>query len=200
MNIFRSNLRRIVTGALMVVALTTMGARAASSQLHLLDLSGHPADPLSNSTEKAQVFVFTRTDCPISNRYAPLLNQIFQKYTSQGVAFWLVYVDPSQGPDAIEKHMREFDYHFGVLRDPDHTLVKLTGAQVTPEAAVFVPEKSGARLVYRGRIDDQYVKFGVTRPKPTTHDLEQVLQEILAGKPVKESTSRAVGCFISDLK
>jgi len=193
---------RLMTAAVLITAAGSAGlcANAASSKLHLLDLSGRQIDPLSTSDKKATVFIFTRTDCPVSNRYAPLLNQIFGKFSPQGVAFWLVYVDPSQGARAIEQHMHEYNYHFGALRDPGHTLVKQTGAQVTPEAAVFVPGKSGARMVYRGRIDDQYVDFGTTRPAPTTHDLEQVLQDILEGKAIKETTTRAVGCFISDLK
>lgn len=193
---------RLISAAILITAAAAAGlcADAASSKLRLLDLSGRQISPLSTADRKATVFVFTRTDCPISNRYAPLLNQIFGKFSPQGVAFWLVYVDPSQGARAIEQHMHEYNYHFGALRDPRHTLVKLTGAQVTPEAAVFVPGKSGPRMVYRGRIDDQYVDFGAARPAPTTHDLEQVLQDILEGKPIKETTTLAVGCFISDLK
>jgi hypothetical protein len=129
-----------------------------------------------------------------------VIRQLQEKFTSQGVAFWLVYIDPGQGAKAIEHHMREYGYTCGALRDPDHTLVKLTGVRVTPEAAVFIPGKSGARMVYRGRIDDQYVALGVTRPAPNRHDLDEVLQEILSGKPVQTATTRAVGCFISDLK
>jgi hypothetical protein len=172
----------------------------AGQRLELLDLTGHGVNPLANNGQKATVFVFTRTDCPISNRYAPRLHKLYDKFSPQGVAFWLVYVDPHQGAKAIEQHMREFSYRFGALRDPTHALVKLTGAQVTPEAVVFVPMKSGLRMVYRGRIDDQYVDFGVTRPAPTTHDLENVLEELVEGKTVQPRTTRAVGCFISDLQ
>jgi peroxiredoxin len=185
---------------LAVAASVGFGASAASTEVELLDLSGRAVNPLAAIGKKASVFVFTRTDCPISNRYAPRLHKLYDQFSTQGVAFWLVYVDPRQGPKAIEEHMHEFNYRFGALRDPKHELVKLTGALVTPEAAVFVPGKSQPRMVYRGRIDDQYVDFGVTRPAPTTHDLDDVLEAIVTGKTVQPHTTRAVGCFISDLK
>lgn len=179
---------------------------ASSVQVQLSDLSGRLVNPLDDAGKKATVFVFVRTDCPISNRYAPLLHQIHDAYASKGVGFWLVYVDPRQSAQAIEAHLQEYDYAIGALRDPKHELVKLTGAQVTPEVVVFVPgpfggqRAAGQRMVYRGRIDDQYVAFGVTRPAATTHDLEDVLEKILAGRPIKETTTKAVGCFISDLE
>jgi hypothetical protein len=75
-------------------------------------------------------------------------------------------------------------------------MVQLAGARVTPEAAVFI----GKRLVYRGRIDDRYVTFGTTRPAPRVHDLEQVLERISSGRNVELQTTKAVGCFIEDLK
>jgi hypothetical protein len=181
-------------------------AASPSSALQLFDLRGKQVDPLAGSDRKATVFVFVRTDCPISNRYAPLLRAISREYSPLGVAFWLVYVDPRQSAQAIEHHLREYDYGFGALRDPKHELVRLTGAQVTPEATVFVPDRSanakdsGQRLIYRGRIDDQYVAFGVTRPAATTHDLQDILEKVIQGKPLKETTTRAVGCFISDLQ
>ncbi len=190
----------IVALSLMVTARAAWGARAVPARPRLWDLSGHRIEPLKDTSKKAIVFLFTRADCPVSNRYAPVIRRLHEKFSPQGVAFWLVYIDPGQGAKAIEKHMREYGYTCGVLRDPEHTLVALTGARVTPEAAVFVPGKPAARMVYRGRIDDQYVEFGVTRPAPTRHDLEEVLQDILKGKPLESATTRAVGCFISDLK
>src|SRR6516225_8661828 len=184
------------------------GSRAAgASSMRLTDLAGQPVDPFAG-TAKATVFLFVRADCPISNRYAPEVGRLVQKYASQGVAFALVYVDPSEPSEEIRQHMHDYGYHVAALRDNEHALVKMTGAKVTPEAAVFAPAPSGApgdlvgsgRMVYRGRIDDQYVDFGKTRPTPTTHDLEDVLQAIVQGSAVSIQTTRAVGCFIQDLK
>jgi hypothetical protein len=55
-------------------------------------------------------------------------------------------------------------------------------------------------MVYRGRIDDRFVAFGKTRAAPTTHDLDQILEEIIRGKSISNKTTTAIGCFISDLR
>lgn len=165
--------------------------------MRLLDLSGRRVEPLRAGHAKAIVFLFTRSDCPISNRYAPEIRRLYEKFAPHGVTFWLVYPDPGESAEAIRRHLKEYEYPMGALRDPEHSLVKLTGAKVTPEAAVFM---RAGKMVYRGRIDDLYVAFGKARRAPTTHDLEQVLEAIFAGKPVTSGTTPAVGCFISDLK
>jgi len=196
-------------GAVLLAPSFAAGSRTGGgSSVRLTDLAGQLVDPFARTGAKATVFLFVRADCPISNRYAPEVGRLVQEFASHGVAFELVYVDPGEPSEEIRQHMRDYGYHVAALRDNEHALVKMTGAKVTPEAAVFVPASSGAsrdsvgteRMVYRGRIDDQYVDFGKTRPAPTTHDLEDVLQAIVQGKPVSIQTTRAVGCFIQDLK
>ena len=171
--------------------------RTTSTNLQLLDLTGRRLNPLQTIEAKALVFLFTRTDCPISNRYAPEVRRLEEKFAAKGVTFWLVYPNPYESVESIQKHIKAYGYGSGVLRDPTHSLVKMTGVRVTPEAAVFGP---GSRMVYRGRIDDRYVAFGKMRPQPTTHDLEHSLEAILQGNPVSMKTTPAVGCFISDLR
>jgi hypothetical protein len=146
------------------------------------------------------VFVFTATDCPIANRYAPELRRIHDRFAGAGVRFWLVYVDPRQAPDEVRRHSEAFATGFAPLLDPDRDLVRLAGARVTPEAAVFVGGPEGPRLVYRGRIDDRNVAFGQTRPAPKSHDLEDALLAIEAGGSVTVRTTTAVGCTIPPLE
>ena len=164
--------------------------------LQLLDLQDNRVDPLKTEA-KATVFFFIRSDCPISNRYAPELQRLNEKFAPQKIKFWLVYLDTDEPVTTLREHLKAYAYTVEAIRDPEHQLVKLTRARVTPEVAVFV---SGKRIVYRGRIDDRFVALGKMRPAPTTHDLEQVLQAIVTGKPIKNRSTTAVGCFISDLR
>ncbi|HEY2945014.1 MAG TPA: redoxin domain-containing protein [Vicinamibacteria bacterium] len=166
----------------------------------VLDLAGHPVDPRPGPGARPAVLVFVRTDCPIANRYAPELRRLQDRFAGKGVAFWLVYPDPSETPDAIRRHQRDFGLGFHALRDPQHELVKATRATVTPEAAVFVAGAAGPRMVYRGRIDDRYVDFGRSRPAPTSRDLREVLQALAAGRTLASRTTPAVGCFIAPLE
>jgi peroxiredoxin len=166
----------------------------------VLDLAGNRVDPRPRSGAGPAVLVFVRTDCPISNRYAPELRRLQDRFARKGVAFWLVYPDPAETPEAIRRHQRDFGLGFRALRDPQHEMVRETQVTVTPETAVFVASADGPRIVYRGRIDDRYVDFGRSRSAPTTRDLRAVLQALAAGSTLTPRTTPAVGCFIAPLE
>jgi ribosomal protein L35AE/L33A len=169
---------------------------AEPSQNQLLDLDGHPVHPLEESAARTTVLVFVRTDCPLSNRYAPVLNALYDQYSSRGVSFWLVYVDPHQTSEQVRHHVAQYRFRTRVVLDPHHRLVHQAHVNITPEAAVFV----GSDLVYRGRIDNRNPELGVTLPHPTRNDLDLTLAAILSHQPVPETTTKAVGCYISDLE
>jgi hypothetical protein len=164
--------------------------------LSLQDLEGNEFDVWGDAAAKATVAVFLRSDCPISNRYAPELRRLHDEFAAQGVRFVMVYVDPRETVEEIRGHRAEYDYPGEVARDLKHALVKLTGARVTPEAVVFDGER---RRTYRGRIDDQFVELGKSRATVTRHDLEEAIRATLAGEPVAEAETEAVGCYIEDL-
>jgi peroxiredoxin len=189
----------IVATIAVSTAATVCGDKAALSRLSLLDLEGKSVNPLADSGAKAVVFLFTRADCPISNRYAPEMRRLSGSFASEKVKFWLVYPDADAHPDAIRRHVKEYDYNCEALRDPRRELVRVTGVSVTPEAAVFVFGRSGARMIYRGRIDDRYAAFGKYRPAPVARDLEDVLAAAVRGATMEFKTTPAVGCYISDL-
>ncbi|HKB14399.1 MAG TPA: hypothetical protein VKD69_27225 [Vicinamibacterales bacterium] len=161
------------------------------------NLEGQAADPFAAPKGvKAIVFLFTSTDCPISNRYAPELKRIAAAFVPQGAVFRLVYPNPAEDAAAIRAHMAAFSYAGAIdaLRDPKHALVRFVGATITPEAAVY----AAGRVQYRGRIDNRFVDFGVDRPAATEHDLHDALAAILGGQPVAHPQTQPVGCYIAD--
>jgi len=155
-------------------------------------LAGLILSLLLAQTDRLTVLVFTTTDCPISNRYAPEIQRLASKFRDHA-KFVMVYPVPTDSPDMIREHQKKFGYALESIRDA--SLVQKTGVTVTPEVAVM----AGDRMVYRGRIDDRYVELGRERPQPTEHDLEAVLTALIAGKPVAVSETRAVGCILADL-
>lgn len=170
--------------------------RIAQGQQSAVNLEGRLVNPLTANRDKIVVLIFLRRDCPVSSRYAPAIQQISQQY-SRNAAFWLVFPDQSDSPDAIRKYLSDYGYHLPAVRDPEHALVKLSGVQITPEVAVF--DRSHQR-VYEGRIDDWYIELGRARPAPTTHELEDAIHAALSGNGVARSEVRGVGCYISDLE
>lgn len=183
------------TRFLRFVVLWLVSCSGAMAQRTALDLEGHVVDPLAESS-KVVVLVFLRRDCPVSSRYAPVIQQVSHRYADRA-RFWLVYPDKSDSAQDIRKYLTEYGYHLPALRDPEHALAKLGHAQITPEVAVF---NRSHQLVYDGRIDNWYVDLGRSRPAPTTHELEDAIQAASAGKAVPRSEVRGVGCYISDLE
>ena len=165
----------------------------AAGETGLEDLHGRAAKPFDDRDAKLVVFVFARSDCPISNAYAPEVRRLYEAFAPRGVVFWLVYPGADESPDVIRKHLRDFVYPCDALRDPRHAFAKVAQVSITPEAAVFRPD---GELLYSGRIDDRYVDFGVARPEPTRRDLKIALTEALAGRPVPRAAGAAIGCFI----
>jgi Redoxin len=193
----RTKLRCAISILLFSLLADYVSYASAAPALHLLDLDGNVVEPLQEVHSHLTVFIFTRTDCPISNRYAPVIEELDRKLAPRGVSFWLIYIDPHQPAEELRQHVKEYRYHLHVARDPKHNLVRLAGAQITPEATVFSAQ---GQLVYRGRIDNRYVDVGQALPAPTRNDLELTLNAILAGSPVPQKTTTAVGCYISDLE
>ena len=160
------------------------------------DLTGKTVDPFREASGKVVVLVFLRTDCPISNRYAPTIQELSARYSRQA-AFWLVYPDKKISAAVIRKYLQDYGYKLPALRDPQRVLVARGRVQVTPEVAVF---DIRGRLVYHGRIDNWYEDFGRSRSAPTTHDLDDAIRATLSGKPPAATVTDAVGCYISDLQ
>ena len=188
----RQTLRAVFVLFTLVMACPVLPVYGESAE----DLTGKAVDPFREASGKAVVLVFLRTDCPISNRYAPAIQQLSGRYTGQA-AFWLVYPDQQASAASIRKYLKDYGYTLPALRDPHRALVGKSRVQVTPEAAVF---DARGHLVYHGRIDDWYVDFGRSRPAPTTHDLDDAIRATLSGKPPAAGVTNAVGCYISDLR
>jgi len=152
------------------------------------------ASILAPHGEKAVVLVFTRSDCPISNRYAPELERLYRAYSPRGVEFLLVYPEAGLTEAAMKAHQREYGYTIPAVLDGAHEYVNRAGARVTPEAVVFV----GGKIVYRGRIDDWFIDIGKARQHAGTHDLDDALSAVLAGRTPAVRETHAIGCAIEN--
>lgn len=200
----RRSLRAVLAGAAACTAVAGLAVVSASRSgeprptapavaVSVPGLDGTDVRPLAPAAGvEANVLLFVMTDCPISNRYAPEVRRLHDEFAG-AVRFWLVYVDAHRPPDELREHRASFGYPFAALRDVDGALAALAGATVTPEAAVF---DAARRLVYRGRIDDRYVSFGVARRAPRTRDLHDRLRRLAAGESLAFSQTQAVGCYI----
>src|ERR1700749_35766 len=136
-------LRRVASAILawmVLVGLPTAFAQTGA------DHDGNAATLLS--PDKVVVLVFLRRDCPVSGRYAPVIQQISKTYSNRA-KFFLIFPDKADSAADIQKYLADYHYSLPAFRDPRHTLAKLGHVQITPEVAVF----SDRQLIYDGRID-----------------------------------------------
>ena len=197
MNPFRLASQRLslLVSLIMAAVFLCVPPSSRTAQKTALHLDGTAADPLQEASGKPVVLVFVRTDCPLSNRYAPLVQRISSQYAAKA-AFWLVYPAKSDFAERIRLHHSDYGYKLPALRDPQHVLARQAQVQVTPEAAVF---DANHHLLYHGRIDDLYQDFGRARRAATTHELEDAIQAAFSGKTPPPNTP-GVGCYIADLE
>src|SRR5438309_2285193 len=82
------------------------------------------------------------------------------------------------GTMATQAVQHEMEFPF--VKDFGGACARALGVRRTPEAVVLDGEK---RLRYRGRIDDQY-RLGGVRKEPTSRDLKDALDAVLAGREI----------------
>jgi hypothetical protein len=158
------------------------------------DIDGR-ALSLFRAGNTAAILFFVTSDCPISNGYAPAIRQICGTNRARGIDCSLVYEDVEIAPDGVRRHLEEFGYRgIPATIDRDRTIADRARATVTPQAVVV---DAAGEVRYRGRIDNRYADFGKPRRVVTIHDLQNALDAVVAGRPVENAETPALGCFIA---
>jgi hypothetical protein len=182
----------ILAGATLVAGCG--GSGSGADDPGLVDIDGIAHGTLAHPARgRWSVLFFVRTDCPISNRYAPEIRRICTEYEPAGAQCMLVYADPGLRADDVRAHRGEFSLGLPAVVDRDRILIARAGAAVTPETAVFTLDGT---LAYRGRIDDLHPELGRPRQSATEHDLRNALDDLVAGRPVRKPRTQAIGCYI----
>jgi hypothetical protein len=144
----------------------------------------------SNSLIGQTVFVSLDTECPMSQKYVRVLEQLatdFPKIHFEGVfTKWET--------DSTLLEFRE-NYHFSWTAriDSSNQWLQAMHVQVVPEC-LFFDEKQ--QLLYRGSIDNWFYALGKYRPKATEHYLRDALNAYAKGECINVEKTDALGCII----
>jgi peroxiredoxin len=160
-------------------------------EFSLLDTRGQAHGLAEWRKHKAVVLLFLGTECPVSNGYAPEYVRLAKMFAPQGIGFYGIHPDPDVTAAQAARHAAEHGLPFPILLDPRQVLTRQVGVKVVPEAAVLSP---AGRLLYLGRIDDRYALDGRRREEPKTHDLENALRAVVAGRAPAVARTAAFGC------
>lgn len=166
--------------------------RGVDGKLH--KLSDYAASPVL-------AVVFTCNHCPIAQMYEQRIEHLYDEYGKRGVAVVAIQgndpkaltieeLDCSDISDTLPEMKIRFAYkhlHYPYLYDGDtQAVTRAYGPQATPHIFIFDKDR---RLRYDGRIDDNY---RVEQVK--THEAQDAIEGLLAGKPVLVTHTGAFGC------
>lgn len=143
--------------------------------------------------KRAYVLVFTTTDCPIAQKYMPVIREMETEYRANLVQFVVLNV----GIDDTVRDMAGFALRYAIefpaVKDTGAFCAQTLGVTRTPEVVVLDAERV---LRYRGRIDDQYRVSG-SASGPRRQDLRAALEDVLADRTVQVATTPVDGCRIT---
>ncbi len=203
-NLFVARRSLLLGGA--ALAFAPLAAVAAGPDL------GKPAPPftavdsngktwsLADLKGKVVVIETTNHDCPYVRKHYNSQNmQTQQREAAAKGVVWLSSASSAAGeeghvtaPQANELTKSRGAAPAAVLLDPQSKIARAYGATVTPH--MYIIDASGV-LVYRGGIDSIPSSNAADIPKAKQY-VRIALDEVLAGKPVTEASTRPYGCSL----
>ncbi len=146
---------------------------------------------------KGAIVVFTCNHCPFSVAYEDRLIDLHTKFESQG--FPVVAINPNdiaKVPEdsypKMKERAKQKKFNFPYLHDVTQETAKAFGAARTPHVFLLTREGANYKVAYIGAIDNN-----TDEPQAATEKyVESAIAEILDGKPVTTSFTKAIGCTI----
>lgn len=166
--------------------------KAPDFNLPGVDGKNHSLKELAD--KKAVIVIFSCNHCPYVQAYEDRIISIQEDYEGKGVRIVAINSNETEGhpDDSFEdmvKRAKEKKFNFLYLRDDSQEVAKAYGATHTPHVYLF---GSNRELAYTGKIDDNWQK----PEKVQKRFLREALDAVLAGKPVPEPETFAIGCTI----
>ena len=191
---------------LFVVGLASIAARPVSNgyqvgdavaDFKLKNVDGKMVSLADFKDAKGFIVIFDCNTCPMSRAYNSRIIALNKKYASQG--FPVVLINPNSAEvvaeesfDAMQKHAKEHGYDFPYLYDQSQEVVRKFNPTNTPHTFVLSKNSDALKVAYIGAIDNNS-RDGAKADK---HFVEEAVNELLAGKPVTVTKTKAIGCTV----
>ena len=140
------------------------------------------------------IISFTCNHCPFVTGSDETTRATVEKYADQGVRLVCINSNsknthPNDDFDHMVERMNEHKFPWVYLRDESQSVALAYGALRTPHFYVF---DKARKLVYTGRaIDNPH-----HTDEATINDLNNALEELVAGKPVSTPQTNPIGCNV----
>jgi len=146
---------------------------------------------------KGFLVIFTCNTCPYAVAYQDRILALDAKYKSKGVPVIAINpnnpeVKPGDNFEEMKIRAREKQFTFPYLLDEGQKIFPKYGATRTPHVYLLEKTERGNVVKYIGAIDDNYQDPEQVEEKY----VENAVDALLAGKEIKVTTTRAIGCSI----
>ena len=141
----------------------------------------------------AIVLFFATDECPLVQRYLPRVGSLAAEWAKASVV--TVVVNVSAGDEFVDAVGTVTTKAPAAVFARDFELRLAAACGVDRTAAAVVLDGEG-RLVYRGRVDDQY-GYGGNRATPANEELRAAVEAVLAGRAVAAAETPISGCRIT---
>ncbi len=146
---------------------------------------------------KGFIVVFTCNTCPYARAYEDRINELNKKYVDKGYPVVAIMpnnpkVQPGDSMEAMKKRAEDKSFSFPYLMDEGQKIYPQYGATKTPHIFLLQKTKKGNVVKYIGAIDDNYQDAAAVN----TRYVEDAVDALLAGKEIKLTETKALGCTI----
>jgi peroxiredoxin len=169
----------------------------AVADFRLKNVDGKMVALSDYSSAKGAIVIFDCNTCPYSRAYNDRIIGLNKKYSEKGFPVITINPnDPQMSPgDSYEEMVSQAKrkkYDFPYLVDESQAVSRSFGATNTPH--VFVLQKHGSdfKVAYIGTIDNNSRDASAVTKKY----VENAVDALLAGQPVPNQSTKAIGCSI----
>ncbi len=146
---------------------------------------------------KGFIVIFTCNTCPYARAYEDRIIGLDKKYSNKGYPVIAIMpnnpkIKPGDSMEAMKERSDEKSYGFPYLMDEGQKIYPQYGATKTPHVYVLQKTKEGNKVQYIGAIDDNYQDANAVNTKY----VEDAVDALLAGKEIKVTQTKALGCTI----
>jgi hypothetical protein len=177
-----------------MLTLVSIGDKAPSPDTKMKDISGKSLSFNDVKKKNGLLVVFSCNTCPWVIKNQQVATEGYGYALSKEVGVIVLNSnegqrDAADSKDAMAEYAKDQNYRWPYVIDENSIMANAFGAKVTPECYLFDKDM---KLVYHGAITDN-----PKTPSESTRDhLKVAIDELVSGKTVSMSTSKAMGCGI----
>jgi peroxiredoxin len=207
MKLFKKNHMKKIKGIIAVVAIMMLSAFTTvgngykvgdiATDFSLKNIDGAMVSLSDYKDAKGFIVIFTCNTCPYAVAYEDRIIALNKKYASKGYPVIAIMpnnpeIQPGDSMEAMQQRAQKKGFTFPYLMDEGQKIYPQYGATKTPQVYVLQKTSKGNEVKYIGAIDDNYQDAKAVNTKY----VENAVDALMSGQPIKETQTRAIGCSI----